>query len=135
MWNSIVILTLLILLTTGCRQELPRPYHPLGLESSPTSSQKLCVDDGLLVSLYGVPRTILDLEREGSEFAARNPATQQVPFARANRTWESMKQTYRPGNTIRAATTPGIDGRVHTTGYALSRNGCVVALMVLSIVD
>ena len=135
MRNSVAIPILLILLASGCRQEPPQPYRPLGLHSAPTSSQKYCEDEKFFISLYGEPRSIPELEKEGLEFAARNPATVQVPFAKANRTWESLKRSYRPGDTIRAATTSGIGGRVHTTGYALSRNGCVVTLMVLSFID
>lgn len=87
------------------------------------------------MTFNGPNRDLPSLEAEGLAFAASNPAIAQVPFAKANKAWLEIVQNYRPGDTIRAYTTRGIEDRIHTTGYALSRNGCVVTYMYLSIGD
>jgi hypothetical protein len=87
------------------------------------------------VFLHGPFRSVSDLEAEGLDYAARNPAVPQVPFAKANPAWQELKNAYRAGDVIRASFTRGFKDRVHTTGYALSRGGCVVHHMALSIAD
>ena len=86
-------------------------------------------------ALRGPSRALSDLEAEGLAFAKSNPAAPQVAFARAHDNWLAFKAGYRPGDQIRASMTRGFKDRMHTSGYALSRDGCVVTNFVLTITD
>ena len=103
-------------------------------ESKPVdTTQYMCVGRSLPKILTGPSRSLADLEKEGLRFTATNPNIPQVPFARAHPKWLKIKEHYRKGDLIRAFHTIGFEGRIFTTGYALSRNGCIVEDMTLSI--
>jgi hypothetical protein len=129
--NSVLVLLVL----AGCERESTHSSGTADQAAPPESTQQFCRDRGSTVFLHGPLRSISDLEEEGLDYAARNPAAPQVPFAKANSSWQELRDAYRPGDVIRASFTRGFEGRVHTTGYALSRGGCVVHHMTLSIAD
>jgi hypothetical protein len=101
----------------------------------PEVTQLPCKAKGPLMLLSGPNRSISELEAEGLALAATNPNMPQVAFARASEAWLEVKANYQKGDTIRAFTTKGFKGRPHAAGYALSRDGCVVAGVVVSVAD
>ena len=118
-----IIAALFLLGATACSLPLP------------DVSQASCDGGPGLYHLSGPSRSLEDLELEGIAFAKQNPATPQVAFAKAHSNWLDLKAAYLPGDKIRASMTRGYKNQVHTTGYAISRDGCVVKNLVLTITD
>ena len=79
------------------------------------------------IRFYGPSLSVMELEQLGREFAAKNPAAPQIPFAYAYQNWEWLKAHHQPGDRIQEFEGPrGHDGKPFAWGYALLRGKCLV---------
>ena len=84
------------------------------------------------IRFYGPSLSVTELEQIGREFAAKNPAAPQVPFAYGHKNWQWLKAQYQAGDRIQAFEGPqGHDGNPFAWGYALLRGKCLVGLLTL----
>ena len=79
------------------------------------------------------PVSIEALERIGVNFAKRNAAAPQVPFAYAHKDWLRVRALHKSGDRFVPYKYTWANGDTLSTGYALMRGPCLVAVLGLSI--
>ena len=80
-----------------------------------------------------LPISIDSLERVGINFAKRNPAAPQFPFAYANKDWLRVRALHKSGDRFLPYKYTWANGGTLSTGYALMRGPCLVTVLGLSI--
>ncbi|MEQ1540026.1 MAG: hypothetical protein ABL859_06130 [Methylotenera sp.] len=92
-----------------------------------TSRQSDCSGSTDKYDLRGKEFTPRELSVIGKLQAARNPNADRVIISRMSRTFDALIDQHRPGDKIYYFTIQLNDEHPLGGGYALSRNGCVIA--------